>query len=87
MKMAAQADHIYVAKGSKLVHFDMKKDRPSNDVLLSHMMGPTGNLRAPTLRVGKNLLVGFQEDMYARVFDSESASGSAAAESKTVRLR
>lgn len=28
------------------------------------MLGPTGNLRAPTLRVGKTVLVGFDEDAY-----------------------
>ena len=30
----------------------------------SHLLGPTGNLRAPTLRQGKTLLVGFSEDAY-----------------------
>ena len=28
---------------------------------------PTGNLRAPTMRVGKTLLVGFDESSYADV--------------------
>ena len=28
------------------------------------MLGPTGNLRAPTLRRGKTVLVGFNEDVY-----------------------
>lgn len=28
------------------------------------MLGPTGNLRAPTLRVGKTVLVGFDQDTY-----------------------
>ena len=27
-------------------------------------MGPTGNLRAPTARIGKVLMVGFNEDAY-----------------------
>jgi hypothetical protein len=31
------------------------------------MLGPTGNLRAPTLRVGRTLLVGFDEDTYRKV--------------------
>jgi hypothetical protein len=30
------------------------------------MLGPTGNLRAPCLRVGKTVLVGFNEEAYAR---------------------
>jgi hypothetical protein len=32
------------------------------------MLGPTGNLRAPCLRVGKTTLVGFNEDAYSEVF-------------------
>jgi hypothetical protein len=31
------------------------------------MLGPTGNLRAPTLRVGRTLIVGFDEETYRRV--------------------
>ena len=32
------------------------------------MLGPTGNLRAPTLRVGKTVIVGFNDEAYASVF-------------------
>ena len=31
------------------------------------MLGPTGNLRAPTIRKGKTLLVGFHEEVFERV--------------------
>ena len=31
------------------------------------MIGPSGNLRAPTLRVGKKILVGFDEESYEKV--------------------
>ena len=31
------------------------------------MLGPTGNLRAPVVKVGKTLLVGFNEDQYREV--------------------
>jgi hypothetical protein len=31
------------------------------------MIGPSGNLRAPTLRVGRRILVGFDEDSYRKV--------------------
>jgi len=46
----------------------MKKDAPDDATLLAHMLGPTGNLRAPAIRVGKTLLVGFNEDAYGQVF-------------------
>lgn len=32
------------------------------------VLGPTGNLRAPTLRVGKKLIVGFNQEMYEEIF-------------------
>lgn len=43
----------------------MKRDPPDETTLLKAMLGPTGNLRAPTLRIGRTLLVGFNEDAYA----------------------
>lgn len=32
------------------------------DATLDHLRGPTGNIRAPLLKVGKTLLVGFNPD-------------------------
>ncbi len=29
------------------------------------MLGPTGNLRAPTIRRGKTVIVGFNEEVFA----------------------
>lgn len=66
LKHARQADRVIVAKGKKVTTFDMKKDAPDDETLLKHMLGPTGNLRAPTIRRGKSLLVGFNEEMYAK---------------------
>jgi hypothetical protein len=54
-----------VARGKKVVEFDMKRDPPDEATLLAHVLGPTGNLRAPTLRMGKTLLVGFNQEAYA----------------------
>ncbi len=65
--LARGASKVLVAKGKKVVEFDMKKSPPSDDELLKHMLGPTGNLRAPTIRKGKTLLVGFDEGAYAAV--------------------
>ena len=53
-----------MAKGKKLVTFDMKNDPPDQATLLRHLLGPTGNLRAPTIIKGKTLLVGFNADAY-----------------------
>jgi len=46
----------------------MKKDKPTEAEILKLILGPTGNLRAPTLVVGKSLVVGFNDQMYASVF-------------------
>ena len=64
LALAGAATKVVIAKGSKIVAFSMKKDEPDNETLLSHMLGPTGNLRAPTIRKGKTLLVGFNEEVY-----------------------
>jgi hypothetical protein len=32
------------------------------------MLGPTGNLRAPCLRTGKTVIVGFNEELYGSIF-------------------
>lgn len=65
IKLASSASTVVVARGKKVVTFSMKKDPPAEATLLSHMLGPTGNLRAPTIRKGKTLLVGFHEATYA----------------------
>ncbi len=41
------------------------KDRPEDAALVKLMLGPTGNLRAPTMKIGKSVLVGFNEEAYA----------------------
>ena len=61
-------NEIYVAKGKKVVHVSLKKKRPDDDELVKLMLGPTGNLRAPTLRQGKTLVVGFNGELYSEIF-------------------
>ncbi len=62
------ADELYVAKGKKVLHFDLKKGAPNIEELQALMLGPTGNLRAPTVRKGKTLIVGFDAATYGQVF-------------------
>lgn len=63
LRLAKAASTVVVAKGKKVVTFDMKRDRPSDKALVDHMLGPTGNLRAPVILKGRTLLVGFNEDV------------------------
>ena len=67
LALAKSASRILVAKGKKVVTFDMKNDPPDDDTLAGHLLGPTGNLRAPTIRKGNTLLVGFSEEAYRDV--------------------
>jgi arsenate reductase-like glutaredoxin family protein len=68
LKLLEGIDKLIAAKGKKIQEFDLKRDRPTDETLLAHLMGPTGNLRAPTARIGKVLLVGFNEEIYQRLF-------------------
>ncbi len=67
LALAKQADVIHVAKGKKIVTLDLLADRPDDDALVTLLLGPTGNLRAPTIRQGRTLYVGFHEDAYAGI--------------------
>jgi hypothetical protein len=55
---------VVVARGKKIVSFDMRGQPPDDATLSAHILGPTGNLRAPTIRRGGALLIGFSDDAY-----------------------
>lgn len=44
----------------------MRTAPPDDDALAEALLGPTGNLRAPAARVGRALIVGFDEATYTR---------------------
>ena len=67
MKLTQEVSEIIAAKGKKVVRYNLAKDKPSRDDLLAIMIGPSGNLRAPTLRKGKKLLIGFDAAAYSEV--------------------
>jgi arsenate reductase-like glutaredoxin family protein len=67
ISMVRQARRLIAAKGKKVTRFDLSSDHPSDDEIAKLMLGPTGNLRAPTMRVGETILVGYNEE----VFNSE----------------
>ena len=68
LALARGVDRVVATRGAKVVAFDLRKDPPSDADLLAVLLGPTGNLRAPTLRVGRTLVVGFGESVYAELF-------------------
>lgn len=54
---------LYVAKGKKTVHFELANERPADDEILKHILGRSGTLRAPAIRKGSVLVVGFNPDI------------------------
>ena len=62
--LARQMNEVYATKGKNVIHLDMRTN-PSDDEVAALVVGPSGNLRAPTLRRGKTLLVGFDSATYS----------------------
>ena len=70
LELARAANDLYVAKGKKVVHLDLRNDEHLDDEIAKLMLGPTGNLRAPTFKIGKTLIVGFNGDIYEELLGS-----------------
>jgi len=70
LELASQVDEIFSSKGSKIVHLDLKQAKPSDEEVLAALLGPTGNLRAPAIKQGRKLVVGFNESTYSDLFCS-----------------
>lgn len=60
----ASTDELIVGRGKKFQTFDPKRD--DKEAILKVCLGRTGNLRAPTLKMGHRVVVGFNDDMYAQ---------------------
>jgi hypothetical protein len=65
--LAKQASKIIVAKGKKVTESAGGNGGKAGKEVVEAMLGPTGNLRAPTIRKGKTLLVGFHEEVFKKV--------------------
>jgi hypothetical protein len=67
LAVTRDVDAIWVARGKRAVRVDLAAFRPPKAELLRLLLGPTGGLRAPTLRVGRTLVVGFNAEAYAEI--------------------
>jgi hypothetical protein len=56
------ANEIVVGRGKKSQTF--KPSTENKAEILNNCLGRTGNLRAPTLKIGNMIIVGFNEEMY-----------------------
>jgi arsenate reductase-like glutaredoxin family protein len=61
-EMIAKVESLSVGRGKKVQTF--LPDEENKDEILKVCLGRTGNLRAPTVRSGKRMYVGFNEEMY-----------------------
>lgn len=66
-KLLEGMDVLIAAKGKKVERVDLRKGPLDKSTVERLMIGPTGNLRAPTLKVGRTVLVGFDEESYKAV--------------------
>jgi len=60
------ASLILTGKGKKRQEWNPTSDDKAN--ILKDVIGPSGNLRAPTWRIGNEFIVGFNPELYEEVF-------------------
>ena len=59
---------ILVSRGKKLLRFQPASEA-SDDELAAVILGRSGTLRAPAIRIGSHFLVGFHPEAYGDVFE------------------
>lgn len=62
--LLAGAESITTAKGKIVRQWHPQTDDKAE--ILRQVIGPSGNLRAPTLRVGNTFMVGFNPELYGQ---------------------
>jgi len=66
--MAREAHRLIAAKGKKVTTIDLRTAPPADEVLAGLMLGPTGNLRAPVMRIGQTIVVGYNDQAFIDMF-------------------
>jgi len=56
-----EVSRVIVTRGKKILELDPKSD---TEEILSTAIGRSGNLRAPSMRQGKLLIVGYNDEVY-----------------------
>ena len=64
-ELVSGGSRIVVAQNKKILEFDPQKDDKAD--IIACVSGRTGNLRAPTLRIGSTYYVGINEELYASI--------------------
>ena len=58
----AQAERVYVVNGRNILTLPPTDE--NKEIILEKAIGRSGNLRAPTIQVGNEFVVGFKEELY-----------------------
>ncbi len=61
-ELLKRSKKIIIAKGKKVQTWNPQSD--SKVEILKQAMGPSGNLRAPTIRTGEEFVIGFNAELY-----------------------
>ncbi len=56
---------IYVINGRKIL--DLPPTEENKEAILAKAIGRSGNLRAPTIQVGNQFIIGFNEELYKKL--------------------
>ena len=64
-------NELYVARGKKILHFDLTAERPADEELVALLSSRFGKLRAPTMRSENRVLVGYNAEMLATLLSPE----------------
>jgi|TARA_B110000116_G_C16773975_1_gene554767 hypothetical protein len=67
LSVLKDVERVYVAKGRKVVDLDLTQGAAKEPELLNLLLGRSGKLRAPTIKVGVSLLVGYSQEMFTSV--------------------
>ena len=68
LAIAKGCQKVIAAKGKNVVELEVKST--DDDTLLKHLVGPSGKMRAPAIRKGKTLLIGFHDTGFDTVLGS-----------------
>ncbi len=66
LALLEDAAELFVARGKRVLRFDLRTQRPSEEELLALLLGRSGKLRAPALRYGTRLIVGYNQELLAQ---------------------
>lgn len=73
LKVVDGMDDLYSVRGRRVVHVDLRAGAPCRAELRRLLLGPTGRLRAPTVQLGRTVVVGYDAALFDRVLAASDA--------------